>query len=245
MDTNQYYEMIDGGGSNVYHLLFYMISNFLIADVNKPIRYYYPLKENKLENEMLALLPGNFVREYEKTPGIIYTSFMRAIPIFEDMALPQSYNLIRYLFREWCRPLPATIGGKKIYISRNPHKLPEKRRTFQNEKDVIECMKILGFEILEMEMYSVKEQIGRISEASVIVSAHGAALAFSVFCHPGTTIVEIFKETTKPKRHYMHIAKCLALQFTRFNQVDIIDEHENMIVNVHALYSSLVHLLPP
>jgi hypothetical protein len=54
----QYFEMIDGGGNNPYHLLFYMISNFLIADINKPITYYYPHKNCKFEDEMLALGEG-------------------------------------------------------------------------------------------------------------------------------------------------------------------------------------------
>lgn len=229
----QYFEMIDGGGNNVYHLLFYMISNFLIADdIQKPISYYYPRKDCRLENEMLALLPPNFKRVYQKDPSVTYTTFMHAIPIFEDTALQQSYSLVRTLFKASC--VPHNNPNLRVYVQRLA-----KQRSFVNEPDVTECMEMLGFKIVRMEELSVAEQIRLFSEASVIVGAHGAALAYTVFCHAGTKIVEIYKPSTKPRRHYMHIASCLDLNFTRFSHVTNCDADENMNVNVHELYKFL------
>ncbi len=227
--------MIDGGGNNVYHLLFYMISNFLIADTEKQIHYYYPFKGCKLEDEMLALLPSNFIRCNTKIPGEHYASFMNAIPIFEDTALPESYFLLRKLFAPHIHPCMK----KKIYVRRSQKSLKEVKRTFLNEDEVSYCMKICGFDIIEMEDYSVKDQMKLFSEADTIVSAHGAALSFTLFCHPGTKVIEIFKATTKQKRHYQHIAQVLGLDFTRFSDVSVVDNDENMIVNTHALYDLL------
>jgi hypothetical protein len=231
----EYYEMIDPG-TNVYHLLFYMISNFLIADTNKEIYYYYPYKNNKLEDELLELLPPNFHRQAEKIQGIHYTTFMHAIPIFEDTALPQSYVLLRHLFKNSIYP---QILKKKIYIRRNPKHMGTAKRTLINTMDVDICMSLLGFEIVELEDYKVPEQIKKVTEAEVIVSPHGAALAYTVFCHPGTNIIEIYKSNTKPKRHYMHIAQECKLTFFRFNDVKVVDEDENMEVNVHSLFNFL------
>jgi capsular polysaccharide biosynthesis protein len=186
---------------------------------------------------MLALLPPNFKRVYEKDPSVTYRTFMHAIPIFEDTALPQSYPLIRTLFKNSCAS--NKNPNLRIYVQRVPTKEEDKRRTFVNERDVTDCMEMLGFKIVRMEELSVAEQIRLFSEASVIVSAHGAALAYTVFCHAGTKIVEIYRPSAKPRRHYMHIASCLNLNFTRFSHVTVCDANENMNVNVHELYKVL------
>jgi len=112
----EYYEMIDGGEGVLYHLFFYMIANFLIANVNEPIVYYYPNKKDCAVSEgFLKLLPSNFTRQLVKDPAIEYRTFMHAIPCFKDVALPESYKLLRYLFREHIKPM---IPNKKVYIQR-------------------------------------------------------------------------------------------------------------------------------
>ena len=62
----EYYEIIDGGEDNVYHFLFYMISNFLISNINNDIIYYYPNKNGcKVSEGFLSLLPSNFHRHLD------------------------------------------------------------------------------------------------------------------------------------------------------------------------------------
>jgi hypothetical protein len=100
----EYYEMVDRGGHNVYHLLIFMISSFLIANLDKQIYYYYPFKDVKFEDQMLNLLPPNFHRQNKKTEGISYKSLLNAIPTFEDSAIPESYFFLRKLFKNFIYP---------------------------------------------------------------------------------------------------------------------------------------------
>ena len=46
-----------------------------------------------------------------KDNNIVYKSFMHAIPIFKDFALPNSYHLIRQLFKDSIST--SIIPGKK------------------------------------------------------------------------------------------------------------------------------------
>lgn len=225
-----YYEIIDAGDYNPYHFLFYMISNFLIADVTKEIVYYYPRK-GKFCEEFLSLLPSNFKRHLVKDPSISYTTFMHAIPLFNDTCLPESYALIRQLFNPYCS---KTIRkGKWIYIRREGHTC---ERTFCNEADVTACLKLLGFDTLNLEDYEVKDQIRMVSEAEVVVGAHGAGLSFTVFCNKDAKVVEIFGRPLTEKRHFLHIAHVLGHTISRFQDLRIHDEKkETMRVNVAEL----------
>jgi capsular polysaccharide biosynthesis protein len=166
---------------------------------------------------------------------------MNAIPVFQDTALPESYSLVRQLFRNSCAP--NIDPNLRIYVRRDRSHLTKPVRTFINEEDVSLCMEFCGFRIVDMETLSVREQIRLFSEAAVIVSAHGAALAYSVFCGAGAKIVEIYRPNAAEKRHFMHIAACLGLGFTRFTDVAVCDADENMNVNVHALHRLVQDLI--
>lgn len=226
------FEMIDGGEHNPYHFLFYMLSNFLITDVNKRLIYYYPNKKDcKVSEGFLQLLPPNFIRHTTKQPDLAYTSFMHAIPIMVDIALPESYSLIRHLFKSHMAPLKK---GKSIYIQRKASEI----RTFINEEDVQNMLEMNGYETVLLENYEIKEQIRIVSEAEYIIGAHGAGLAFTVFCDPSAKVVEIFGKGNNDRKHYYHIAHVLGHRFFRFQDARI-NEDDNSFVNVKELDSFL------
>jgi hypothetical protein len=231
----EYYEIIDGGETNIYHFLFYMIANFLIANIKNEIVYYYPNKKNcKVSEGFLSLLPQNFKRHYEKDPNINYISFMHAIPIFKDYALPESYSLIRFLFQSYISP--TMIIGRKIYIQRKNIK----ERTFINESEVQSQLEKLGYKTILLEDYDVKTQIRIVSEAEFIVGAHGAGLAFTVFCNSKAKVLEIYQGKNSEKRHYYHIAHILKHSFMRFQDCIECDKNtETMFVNTSKLVEFL------
>jgi hypothetical protein len=228
----EFYEMIDGGEGNVYHFLFYMLSNFLISkDISGDIVYYYPNKTNCPVSEgFLGLLPKNFVRHLVKDPSVKYTTFMHAIPCFKDYALPESYQLLRQLYKPH---LSLTLTpGKKLYIQRKN----TKDRMFINETDVQKSLEKLGYQTVSLEDYTIKEQIRMISESEHIVGAHGAGLALTVFCHPSAKVLEIYGAKNSERRHYYHIAHILKHRFMRFQDVLVSNtEFQHMIVNVAKL----------
>jgi len=233
----QYYEIVDGGENNIYHFLFYMLSGFLVANVYEEIVYYYPNENNcKVSEGFLALLPANFKRHLEKDPTINYESFMEIIPNYEDISLPQSYGLMRYLFNEHMSK--DIIPGKKIYIQRKPPTATS--RLFVNESDIQNALEKHGYEIICMEDYSIKDQIRIFSESEFIIGAHGAALAFTVFCNMGAKVLEIYGKNNNERKHYYHMAHVLKHGFLRFQDITEIDEaKENMLVNVETLLDFL------
>jgi len=64
-------------------------------------------------------------------------------------------------------------------------------RRVVNEQAVVQCLSEYGFETVQAEELSIREQVRRFSEASWIAGPHGAGLTnmmFSIDC----TIVELF-----------------------------------------------------
>lgn len=82
---------------------------------------------------------------------------------------------------------PATPRSRRVYISRNDAKY----RHVTNEAEIIEILKDLSFQIIELQFFSVAEQIALFLNAEVIIAPHGAGLANLVFCQPGTQVIEL------------------------------------------------------
>ena len=66
------------------------------------------------------------------------------------------------------------------------------QRRLLNEDDAIAALAPLGFVGVTLDQLGVAEQIRLIANARAIVAPHGAALTNTVFCEPGTQILELF-----------------------------------------------------
>lgn len=85
---------------------------------------------------------------------------------------------------------------ERIYISRaNAH-----HRRVLNEDHIIEQLRPFGFVAVQLETMSLAEQIALFAQTRMIVAPHGGGLTNTIFCHPGTIVVEL----TSPHyvRHY-------------------------------------------
>lgn len=87
---------------------------------------------------------------------------------------------------------------RKIYISRN-----DSTRKIVNEKKLLNKLKRYGFESICLSKLSLKEQATLFSEASLILSSHGAGLTNLMFCSDGAELIEIFP----PRDVMMRFAK--------------------------------------
>ncbi len=85
-------------------------------------------------------------------------------------------------------PSQSYSAGPKVFVSR----FDTKRRQLTNEAAVAALLKKAGFVIVTMSGLSPSEQFSALSEASVIVGAHGAALTNLVSARPKTRVVELF-----------------------------------------------------
>jgi capsular polysaccharide biosynthesis protein len=94
--------------------------------------------------------------------------------------------------------------GRRIYISRNKGKT---RRVIQEER-IIEVLTSYGFTVVYPENLSVAQQIKMFSEVEAVVSPHGAALTNTIFCSPGTRVIELFSPGYNPPCYWIAAAHC-------------------------------------
>ncbi len=112
---------------------------------------------------------------------------------------PFSIRFLRKLFLSSVNPTLDSNSPRRIYISRKKAKY---RRIF-NEDKVMEMLSKLGFVLVELESLSVQQQAHLFSQADVIISAHGSGLTNTVFCQPGTTVIELM--SPHYIRHYFWV----------------------------------------
>jgi len=96
-------------------------------------------------------------------------------------------NILRDSFMSPCTRKISV--QQKIYISRS--KSP---RSFDNEIDVEQVLRLNGFDVFYLEEMDFADQIELFNGANVIVAGHGAGLANLVWSYPGTSIIEIFSD---------------------------------------------------
>ncbi len=95
---------------------------------------------------------------------------------------------------EWLRtkllPLDAdqAKARRRLYITR---RLAARRRVV-NEDELAPILNDHGFEVIEAENLTVKEQIELFSQAEAVVSLHGAGLTNTIFADSGCKVLEIF-----------------------------------------------------
>lgn len=77
-----------------------------------------------------------------------------------------------------------------FYISRGK----SQGRRLVNEQALLPLLKDAGFQIIELDHLSVREQAQLFSQAKMIIAPHGGALANMVFCNPQTKVVDILNE---------------------------------------------------
>jgi hypothetical protein len=85
---------------------------------------------------------------------------------------------------------------RRLYITR---RLAARRRV-ANEAEIEPILRDNGFEVVEAETLSFREQINLFSEAEAVVGLHGAGLTNTIFADSGCKILEIFD----PNHVYVH-----------------------------------------
>ncbi|GGH15281.1 glycosyltransferase family 61 protein [Mucilaginibacter phyllosphaerae] len=103
----------------------------------------------------------------------------------------------------------STSAAKKIYFKRGD----SAGRKIINEDEVIIMLRSQGFEIINPDALSIAGQIAIVQQATVIIGAHGAALANLMFAKTGTAVIEIFSPDYFRTDCYFTLARMLALNY--------------------------------
>jgi capsular polysaccharide biosynthesis protein len=134
-------------------------------------------------------------------------------------------------------------SGRKIYVSRRSiNKAGWSTRVMMNEEELMARLKDMDFTIIEPEHLSVHDQIKAFSSASIIVGPSGSGLFNTMFCHPGTKVIDIQSE---PQWIYSYTAmySSLSLNYGIFigkaDPSDTKEVHRRWTVNIDALMARI------
>ena len=96
--------------------------------------------------------------------------------------------LRRHLGAGACGDAPARRDGRRLYVSRGDGA----GRRVVNEPALLQALRPLGFEAVQLAGRSVAEQAALFADARLIVGPHGAGLTNALFAPPGAGMLELF-----------------------------------------------------
>lgn len=139
-----------------------------------------------------------------------------------------------YQIIDQVKPKPDT---RKIYISRQD----ALKRKVANEEELISFLLGAGFECIQMEKLSFKEQRELMRETSVLLSIHGAGLANMIFMQEGSKVIELHPEGDRYNSCFYHLASAVRLDYYySFEQGDHPNPQEaNITVDVESFSKTL------
>ena len=175
--------------NNYYHCLFQIPpKKWLLEkhglDLEEIDWYLLESSNSSFQDEIITSLgiDKSRIRDLKKHPHVRGERLL-ALPAFWKPE-PWICDGLREVFLE--EPGNEYASTQRLYISRNKASY----RRILNEPALLEVLNRYGFRILQLEGLSIKEQARIFHSAEMIVSAHGAALANTVFCKESTMVIE-------------------------------------------------------
>lgn len=157
--------------------------------------------------ELLKINPKNiiFINEHEifLIPKIFLITAVSLSGQINDMLIDKIKTEIDLKFKEYAG------FDNKIYISRRAANY----RKVLNEDKVISLVKEHGFEVIEFESFSIKNQIEISAKSSTMISIHGAGLTNSIFMPRGSNIVEFRRNEIYHNQCYWHLADAIGHKY--------------------------------
>jgi hypothetical protein len=86
-------------------------------------------------------------------------------------------------------------SARRIYISRNDARL----RRVSNEDRIVPLLEARGFSRVILKGMPIAAQVRLFREAEAVAAPHGAGLAHTAWCSPGTKVIEFFPSPVGPR----------------------------------------------
>ncbi len=192
------------GAHNFYHWLLDIVPKLAVLieagfTFSADDKFIVPFAKAEYCTEMVAQFgidPKQLIETEKQHPYLCTDELI--IPLVENkMGLTMGPWLPGLMKEQFILPGSESAGGRRLFIIREAQN--SDGRQIKNQNEVIARLEQHGFDCVQPEKYSVAQQAQLFSEASVIVAAHGAALSHTIFCKPGTTLIELYAN---------HIAPC-------------------------------------
>ena len=196
----------------------------------KPVYFHAPV-EYQFQREILELLEPDF-QYVADLSGYVVQPFHGAPLLTLDSVEKKYYQFLRNQILVRNNLSIQTLPTRRIYISRGiSHTLSSNngaaRRQIVNEKEMFAQLEPLGFELIHLEPYSIKDKIKLFQEASIIVTPNGGALTMALFAHPHTKVIEIHDSMTSNEDQHYNICKGVDISCIRYTNVRSVDRNGN------------------
>jgi hypothetical protein len=181
--------IMNGWYENFYHFsLECLVKIYILRNYNGTI--VFPSKLHGFHKEWIAIFGLKnitYIEENEvvETPLAISSNFPNRDLNHHANILPE--------FRDW---ILSKVSSKnvlicnKIFVGRRT----ASKRNLTNQQELKIELAALGFFYIEMEDFSVEEQINIFRHADYIVGVHGASLSHLMFCKPNTKVIDLIHE---------------------------------------------------
>lgn len=160
----------------------------------------------RLSNSLPILVPNYFatLRPFMELAGIasdrVIDQYVDHLYLLRRAIIPSMPNRHVWLDRETSAFYDALVAEhgaarstRRVYVTRRSWAPggASGSRVMTNEAELIAELETRGFDIVEPEKLSAVEQIRVFSSASVIIMTGGSAIYNTVFCRPGTKLIDI------------------------------------------------------
>jgi capsular polysaccharide biosynthesis protein len=183
------------GDVNYYHFLIDVLPRVGVLeqarDVAAPDRWYVPA-QTRFQRELLDLMAISSDQRIDSNEDPHVRAECLVVPglasVVKEKNPPWVVEFLRRRLMQQVTPTPPE-DRRPLYAARTAG---SNNRTVVNEPALMERLADRGFDVIDPGAASVTTQMQAFASASVIVSAHGAALANLVFAGPGSTVIELF-----------------------------------------------------
>lgn len=195
---------------NYYHWMLDAIPVLLQARNSiKRIDQILVKKKAKFVIESLNILGFNRDQIYELREEVICSRLFTVSTNPRMHPLPYAPTMVKEAFSG---SRNTNKAFRRIYLSRKDGLW----RGVQNEAEVSQFLAQHGFETIELSQLTLTKQIETLSQASHVISAHGAGLTNIVFCNSGTQILEVLPQRWTPVC-FMSLAQQVGCHYTFIN----------------------------
>jgi capsular polysaccharide biosynthesis protein len=183
------------GDRNHYHFLIDVLPRVGVLEqapeIAPPARWYVPASSS-VQREFLDLMgiTAEHRIDSDEVPHVRAECLVApGLPsVVKEKNPPWVVEFLRQRLMKGAEPPPIS-QRHPVYVTRTAG---GNNRAVRNQPDVLRKLERRGFEIIDPSTLTAAQQIESFRSASVIVCAHGAALANLVFASPGSGVIELF-----------------------------------------------------
>lgn len=180
----------NGWYDSFYHFtLECLVKLYLLRDYMNDATIVFPAKCSPFHTQWFDILDIKnitYIKEDEviQTPQAVSCNFPNRDLNHHDLILPE--------FRNWIlsKVENKNVCSGKVFVGRREGS----KRNLVNQRELAGNLEKIGFSYIEMDDFSIIDQINIFRNAECIVAVHGASLTHLTFCKSNTKVLDLIHE---------------------------------------------------